>query len=90
MTNTAVAKETLISMLSEIYSQLEELENEIETSFSNLDNQFRREEMNRILKADQGLTLLEQKAYMVTDKTEADEANRYLDCHQGLKLELGY
>ncbi|MGG5253832.1 hypothetical protein ACQYAD_10075 [Neobacillus sp. SM06] len=85
MTNTAVPKETLVAMLSEIYSQLEELENEIETSFSKLEDQLKTEEANKRFRAEQRLAMLEQKVFA------KKEASEYLDCHHvPLKLELGY
>ncbi|XJZ26009.1 hypothetical protein ACF5W4_11410 [Bacillota bacterium Lsc_1132] len=91
MTNSAISKETLVAMLSEMYNQLEELENEIEIRFSELNHQWEKEEKKKITATELRIVQLEKKVFSAGGKAVKEEPAIYLDCSQSaLKFELGY
>ena len=84
-------KEKLLTMLTEIYDQLEELESVLEASFSDLRSSLNQEEQEK-------LTLPVQKLSAIENKIENQSATKgildeYSDNNQvakALKLELGF
>ncbi|MEH7303486.1 hypothetical protein [Neobacillus drentensis] len=68
-------KEKLISMLTEIYDQLEELEVVLEASFSDLRKSLDKEEHDKILESKQKLYGLEQTIDKVTSITNLELAS---------------
>ena len=84
-------KEKLLTMLTEIYDQLEELESVLEASFSDLRSSLNQEEQEK-------LTLPVQKLSAIENKIENQSATQgildeYSDNNQvakALKLELGF
>ncbi|MDQ1145294.1 hypothetical protein QE429_002121 [Bacillus sp. SORGH_AS 510] len=54
-------KEKLLTMLTEIYDQLEELESVLEASFSDLRSNLNRQEQEKLTKPMQKLTVIENK-----------------------------
>ena len=84
-------KEKLLTMLTEIYDQLEELESVLEASFSDLRSSLNQEEQEK-------LTIPVQKLSAIENKIENQSATQgildeYSDNNQvakALKLELGF
>jgi hypothetical protein len=80
MNSSLPEKEKLLSMLTEIYDQLEELEIVLESSFSNLRTQMNNEELNKLSAPVQKLNKLEK---------ELDRINPTGPVRT-LKLEMGF
>lgn len=84
-------KETLISMLTEIYDQLEELEVVLEASFSDLRKSLDKDEQAKLISSKQKLLGLEQCIDKVSTfsnlEIAATNPNQVL---RALKLELGF
>jgi len=86
-------KEKLISMLTEIYDQLEELEVVLEASFSDMRNSLDREEQDKVTVTKQKLCGLEKSI----DTVNANAiSNLELNCSnpnhisKALQLEMGF
>lgn len=69
MMNPAVQNQALLSMLNEIYSQLDEIETAIENTYGELSNQWTAEERKKITIMEQKFSKLENKAIQ---KRESD------------------
>jgi hypothetical protein len=84
-------KETLISMLTEIYDQLEELEVVLEASFSDLRKSLDKDEHDKLVSSKQKLLGLEQCIDKVSTFSNLEIAsgnpNQVL---RALKLEFGF
>jgi hypothetical protein len=83
-------KEMLLSMLTEIFDQLEELEIVLETSFSDLRIQMNNEELKKFSAPVQKLDNLEKELdrfQTTSDQAAVDHSN---SVKRALKLELGY
>lgn len=84
-------KEMLLSMLTEVYDQLEELEQVLEASFSDLRHNLNNQELNKISSTEIRLSNLEkemEKMNPIPDETEK-EMNRS-SVKRALKLEMGF
>jgi hypothetical protein len=90
MNNPLSDKEKLISMLTGIYDQLEELEVVLEASFSDMRRSLDKEEHAKIRTSEQKLLGLEQtidKVYSISNIQAGDSQNHM---SRSLKLELGF
>ncbi|MEH7176642.1 hypothetical protein [Neobacillus vireti] len=83
-------KEKLLSMLTEIYDQLEELENVLETSFSDLRNQMNHEELLKLSSPVQRLYKLEQELDRINPVSDECAVEQNNSVTRALKLELGF
>jgi hypothetical protein len=80
-------KEKLISMLTEIYDQLEGLESVLETTFSDLRTNLNKNELNKINVPEQRISKLD-KLFSFTKDTPQDF--NHLPTSSSLKLEMGF
>lgn len=80
-------KETLLSMLTGIYDQLEELESVLDTSFSEHRNHLKEDEYKKILHVKEKLKKLESKNFPLNK--DCFEPLLYKD-KGSMKLELGF
>jgi hypothetical protein len=84
-------KEQLISMLTEIYDQLEELEVVLEASFSDLRKSMDKNEQDKIMESKQKLFGLEQAIDKVNSISNLELASTNPNhVARALQLELGY
>ena len=84
-------KEKLLTMLTEIYDQLEELESVLEASFSDLRSSLNQEEQEKLTIPVQKLSAIENK--IENQSATQDIVDEYSDNNQvakALKLELGF
>ncbi|MEH7437181.1 hypothetical protein V7182_06760 [Neobacillus drentensis] len=84
-------KEKLLTMLTEIYDQLEELESVLEASFSDLRSSLNQEELEKLTIPVQKLSAIENK--IENQSATQDILDGYSDNKQvakALKLELGF
>jgi YesN/AraC family two-component response regulator len=84
-------KEKLLTMLTEIYDQLEELESVLEASFSDLRTSLNQEEQEKLTIPVQKLSAIENK--IENQSATQDILDGYSDNKQvakALKLELGF
>jgi ferritin-like metal-binding protein YciE len=84
-------KEMLLSMLTEVYDQLEELEQVLEASFSDLRNNLNNQELDKISSTEIRISRLEKEIESIgpsSDDTEK-EMNRS-SVTRALKLEMGF
>ncbi|HLO10752.1 MAG TPA: hypothetical protein VK190_00700 [Pseudoneobacillus sp.] len=84
-------KEKLLTMLTEIYDQLEELESVLEASFSDLRSSLNQEEQEKLTIPFQKLSAIENK--IENQSATQDIVDEYSDNNQvakALKLELGF
>ncbi|MDR6122618.1 hypothetical protein QFZ87_002215 [Bacillus sp. SLBN-46] len=84
-------KEKLLTMLTEIYDQLEELESVLEASFSDLRTSLNQEEQEKFTIPVQKLSAIENK--IENQSATPDILDGYSDNKQiakALKLELGF
>ncbi|MBY0122628.1 hypothetical protein [Bacillus sp. S/N-304-OC-R1] len=83
------AKEELVNMLSEIYQQLEELENVLDSNFSSIRNHWQDQYTDQLSVCDSKLDLLERETMrQVNGNKPADKET--FQRSPGIKLELGY
>ena len=85
MNSSLPEKEKLLSMLTEIYDQLEELEIVLEASFSDLRMQMNNEEQQKLTAPVQRLSKLEKELDRITPPTENSNS-----VTRALKLEMGF
>jgi predicted Holliday junction resolvase-like endonuclease len=92
MSETFSQKEKLLMMMTDIYNQLEELEFVLETSFTELHDNWKNEELNKIAEPNQRISNLEKKIEEDTyKKFEEQKDAAYTDQKSSsLKFELGY
>ncbi|MEH7075171.1 hypothetical protein [Neobacillus drentensis] len=84
-------KEKLISMLTEIYDQLEELEVVLEASFSGMRKDLNQEEQDKVTVTKQKLFGLEKSMDQINSITNLDLVNANPNhVSRSLQLELGY
>jgi hypothetical protein len=84
-------KEKLLTMLTEIYDQLEELESVLEASFSDLRTSLNQEEKEKLTIPVQKLSAIENQ--IENQSATQDIVDEYSDNNQvakALKLELGF
>jgi hypothetical protein len=86
MNSSLPEKEKLLSMLTEIYDQLEELEIVLEASFSDLRIQMNTEEQNKLSAPVHRLTMLEKEL----DKINPPSHGHSSSVTRALKLEMGF
>ncbi|MFK9093421.1 hypothetical protein [Bacillus salipaludis] len=82
-------KEKLLTMLTGIYDQLEELESVLEASFSDLRNSLNREEQGKLTVPVQKLSDMEKKIAIVNQSEENSDSSLN-QVSKSLKLELGF
>jgi hypothetical protein len=84
-------KEKMLSMLTEIYDQLEELESVLEASFSDLRTNLNKNEPKKITILEQRLLVLENGIFNLNPISN-DEVNNSNLCQtsRALKLEMGF
>ncbi|WP_420489265.1 hypothetical protein [Neobacillus niacini] len=87
MNSSLPEKEKLLSMLTEIYDQLEELEIVLEASFSDLRIQMNNEELNKLSAPVQRLSKLEKKLDRINPTSNEEQSNSVT---KALKLEMGF
>lgn len=89
MNSSLPEKEKLLSMLTEIYDQLEELEIVLEASFSDHRIEMNNEEINKLSAPVQKLSKLEKNLNAINQANEAnlDQSN---SVSKALKLEMGF
>ncbi|MDM5331263.1 hypothetical protein [Neobacillus sp. CF12] len=85
MNSSLPEKEKLLSMLTEIYDQLEELEIVLEASFSDLRMQMNNEEQQKLTAPVQRLSKLEKELDRINPATENSNS-----VTRALKLEMGF
>jgi hypothetical protein len=92
MSETIVQKEKLLMMMTEIYNQLEELEFVLETSFTELHDNWKNEELNKFAEPNQRISNLEKNIVENPyKKFEEQKDTSYTDQKSSsLKFELGY
>jgi hypothetical protein len=89
MNSSLPEKEKLLSMLTEIYDQLEELEVVLEASFSDLRVRMNHEELKKLSAPQQRLTKLEkqlERGFPSKEEEERDPSS----LTRALKLEMGF
>ncbi|WP_045517843.1 hypothetical protein [Neobacillus niacini] len=87
MNSSLPEKEKLLSMLTEIYDQLEELEIVLEASFLDLRIQMNNEELNKLSAPVQRLSKLEKKLDRINPTSNEEQSNSVT---KALKLEMGF
>jgi hypothetical protein len=90
MKSSMPEKEKLLSMLTEIHDQLEELEIVLEASFSDLRNQMNNEELNKLSAPVQRLTKLEEELDKINPITNEANLEQNNSVAKALKLEMGF
>ncbi|RSK51900.1 hypothetical protein [Bacillus canaveralius] len=83
MNEQSLEKEKLLTMLTEIYDQLEELESGLHSSLADLRDDWNEKQAARLTSCGNRLSALEIKMKLINENGE-------LDKNQGLKLELGF
>jgi hypothetical protein len=89
MTRPAHEKEKLLTMLTEIYDQLEELELVLDASFSDHRMSLKSEELDKISVPEERLSRIEKEyedINLIEDKTEKNHSQ----VKRALKLEMGF
>jgi VIT1/CCC1 family predicted Fe2+/Mn2+ transporter len=81
-------KEKLLSMLTDIYDQLEDLELVLEASFSDLRNKLNDEELSKISKSENRLSNIEKNLERTNVHSGEHEAPNQVA--RKLKLEMGF
>lgn len=90
MKQTQLQKEELIKMLTEIYDQLEELEEAIDSNLTDYRDHWRKEQSTKLTDCESRINTLELEVNKVSHK-EQDRPNRNVRNHnRAMKLELGY
>lgn len=85
-----VSKEALLTMLNDLYNQLDEVEEAIQTTFSGLGSEWTSGELQKIAVFEQRIEQLEQKTAEICFEGAA-EREQIANCSQPvLKLELGF
>ncbi|MFD2445818.1 hypothetical protein ACFSO7_17815 [Bacillus sp. CGMCC 1.16607] len=83
------SKEKLLTMLTEIYDQLEELEEVLDCSLSDLRDDLYQQHSNNVAKIEEKIVMKEQKYHRHISATKCEkETNQSIP--QNLKLELGF
>jgi hypothetical protein len=90
MDKKIIAKEELLSMLSEISDQLEELEGILETSLSKARQNVRSEYTAKIADCGEKVTALENETALLLKANEGLGTSSQLHRPNSMKLELGY
>jgi hypothetical protein len=90
MNSSLPEKEKLLSMLTEIYDQLEELEIVLEASFSDLRIQMNNEELNKLSAPVQRLSKLEEELDKLNPTTNKVNVEQNNSVTKSLKLEMGF
>ncbi|KOP83202.1 hypothetical protein ACFFHH_08090 [Cytobacillus solani] len=90
MDKKIIAKEELLSMLTEISDQLEELEGILETSLSKARQNVQSEYTAKIIACEEQLTALENETANTLKENEALANASKLHRPNSMKLELGY
>jgi hypothetical protein len=83
-------KEKLLTMLTEIYDQLEELESVLEASFSDLRFNLNRQEQEKLTKPMQKLTVIELEVQNGLQLGTDEYGEKNNPVANSLKLELGF
>lgn len=84
-------KEMLLSMLTEVYDQLEELEQVLEASFSDLRHNLNNQELNKISSTEIRLSKLEKEIEKINPDSKETETEMNLNpVTRALKLEMGF
>lgn len=84
-------KEMLLSMLTEVYDQLEELEQVLEASFSDLRHNLNNQELNKISSTEIRLSKLEKEIEKINpDPKETETDMNRNPVTRALKLEMGF
>jgi VIT1/CCC1 family predicted Fe2+/Mn2+ transporter len=81
-------KEKLLSMLTDIYDQLEDLELVLEATFSDLRNRLNDEELSKISKSEDRLSTIEKNIERINKQFEEQESPNQVA--RKLKLEMGF
>lgn len=84
------AKEELISRLTEIYNQLEELENTLDTSFSDMRNNMQMDAAEQISNCTNRIKHLEAEALYYEIKNQKMDTKEGPQRQPSIKLEFGY
>jgi len=86
-------KEKLVTMLTDIYDQLEELESVLEATFSDLRTNLNKNELDKITVPKQRLTVIENELFSVDGNPILSngivDPNR-CQASRSLKLEMGF
>lgn len=90
MNSSLPEKEKLLSMLTNIYDQLEELEIFLETSFSDHRMEMNNEELNKLSAPVQRLSKLEKELIKINSRTNEVSADNNNSVSKALKLEMGF
>lgn len=90
MDKKIIAKEELLSMLTEISDQLEELEGILETSLSKARQNVRNDYSAKIIACEEKMTALENEAANTLKENEEHGNPGKLHRPTSMKLELGY
>ncbi|WHZ01506.1 hypothetical protein QNH48_21280 [Neobacillus sp. YX16] len=90
MNSSLPEKEKLLSMLTEIYDQLEELEIVLEASFSDLRIQMNHEEQKKLLEPIHRLSMLEMELDKINPSPHESTADHSISVTRALKLEMGF
>lgn len=91
MTKPLSEKEKLLSMLSGVYIQLEELETVLEATFSDQRNRLNNDELNKITVPEQRLAVIKNEFTHLTPFFSEEVTNSIqIQASRLLKLELGY
>jgi len=90
MNEKMVKKEELLSMLAEIYNQLEELESVIESNMSSVQENMQMDFSNRVASCDQSLSALEFKFDGSLEPDSSDTERSHSNLPRSMKLELGF
>ncbi len=83
-------KERLLSMLTEIYDELEELELVLEASFSDLRHSLNRDEFNKLSSAEIKLSMLEKDLDKLNMNSSEIQEKQPGQIKPALKLEMGF
>ena len=86
MKTSTPEKEKLLSMLTEIHDQLEELESVLESSFSNLRHSMNEEELNKMIEPKLKLLTIQNELEQKQTRNE----NSTSQITRAMKLEMGY
>ncbi|WP_411254577.1 hypothetical protein [Neobacillus niacini] len=90
MNSSLPEKEKLLSMLTEIYDQLEELEIVLEASFSDHRRQMNHEEQKKLLEPVHRLSMLEMELDKIHPPSHGSAAGQNSPITRALKLEMGF
>lgn len=90
MNSSLPEKVKLLSMLTEIYDQLEELEIVLEASFSDLRSQMNHDEQKKLLEPIHRLTMLEMELDKINPPSPESTIGHCNSATRALKLEMGF